>query len=63
MKNIRKYRLAAGLTQGQLAVQINKSVGCISQYESGIHSPPIPVAKKMAKILGCEWTELYDEEG
>ena len=63
MKNIKKYRLNAGLTQLQLAKKINKTEACISQYESGVHEPPRKVAMQIAEIVGCEWHEIYGDDG
>ena len=62
MNNIRAYRVRAGITQEQLAREINKSVASVSLYESGSHIPPIPVAKAIGKTLGCEWQKLFDED-
>ena len=62
MNKIRKFRQEAGITQAQLAAAIGKTVPCISQYENGIHIPPILVAMKIAKVLGCKWNELFEEE-
>lgn len=63
MNNIRMYRIKAGITQQQLAAAAKKSIPCISQYENGVHTPPIPVAKAMANVLGCKWYELLEEDG
>jgi len=62
MNQIRKYRLKAGISQKELAKGIKKTAGCVSQYESGIHIPPVPVAKRIAKIVGCNWADLYEDE-
>lgn len=62
MNRIKKYRLQVGMTQSQLAAAIKKTTACVSQYENGIHIPPIPVAKKIAKLVGCDWTEIYEED-
>ena len=61
MNNIRKYRLKAGITQGELAAGIHKTTGCVSQYENEVRLPPIPVAKKIAEILGCNLSELFED--
>lgn len=51
-------RLAAGMTQGQLA----EAVGCtqkdISRWERGVYSPRVDVLVKMAEVLGCSIDEL-----
>ena len=62
MRNIKKYRLRTGYSQGQVAKAIHKTASAVSQYESGIHLPPVPVAKKMAELYGCDWTEFFEED-
>ena len=43
---------------------IAKEVGVSQQYyslvESGKRTPSVPVAKKIAAILGFEWTRFFD---
>lgn len=46
----------------QLGKQIGKTEACICQYETGIRTPPVSVAKKLAKSLGCVWEELYEDD-
>lgn len=62
MSKIRILRKVKGLTQKQLGKQVGKTEACICQYESGFRHPPVSVAKKLAKSLGCEWSELYEDE-
>jgi transcriptional regulator with XRE-family HTH domain len=54
-------RLAAGMTQGQLA----EAVGCmqkdISRWERGVYSPRVDVLAKMAEALGCSIDELISK--
>lgn len=57
-EKLRAARLAAGLSQAQLA----EAVGCrqkdISRWESGLHEPGAGTLKKMAQALGCSMDEL-----
>lgn len=62
MRKIKKYRLEAGYTQQAVARALGKTNALISQYESGIHIPPVKTAKAMAKMYGCDWTEFYEED-
>lgn len=62
ISKIRRYRRRAGLTQTQVAKAIGKTVGCISQYETGMRGIPVPAAKKMAKLYGVPWSELYEDD-
>ena len=52
-------RVAAGMTQQQLA----DAVGCIRQHiskiETGENLPSVQVAIKIGKVLGIEWPTLY----
>ena len=58
----RRYRRMAGLTQRQVARAIGKTVGCISQYETGMRGIPVPAAKKMATLYGVPWSVLYEDD-
>ena len=62
VSRIRRYRRKAGLTQTQVANAVGNTVGCISQYETGLRGLPVPVAKKLAEIYGCKWTDLYEDD-
>ena len=57
-EKLKAARLAAGLTQTQLA----EAVGCkqkdISRYESGLHEPGALTLKKIAQVLGCSMDVL-----
>ena len=57
-EKLKAARLAAGMTQVQLA----EAVGCkqkdISRYESGLHEPGALTLKKMAQVLGCSMDDL-----
>jgi putative transcriptional regulator len=50
------------MTQMNLADQAGISRAYYSQIEQNYRSPSIRVAKKLADILGLEWTVFYDEE-
>lgn len=51
-------RLAAGMTQAQLA----EALGClgkdVSRWEHGVRTPRAETLLKMAKILGCTMEDL-----
>ena len=57
-EKLKAARIAAGLSQAQLA----EAVGClqkdISRYESGKHEPRALTLKKMAQALGCSMDDL-----
>lgn len=60
--NIRNLRLAAGLTQKQLAKKMNVDQSAVSLWESGKSNPQKKIHKKLAKVLGCTVDELLSNE-
>ncbi len=59
MKN---KRLEKGLTQKQLAELTGLTQSAISRYEKGTRRPTPEHAKLIAKVLGFDWTEFFEEE-
>ena len=57
-EKLKAARLAAGLTQGQLAERVGCHQKDISRWEAGTHEPRAPTLKKMAQALGCSMDEL-----
>lgn len=60
--NIKKLRIAAGLTQVQFAKKLNVDQSTVSLWESGKSKPQRKLHKKLAKLLGCTVDELLKEE-
>ncbi len=60
-KNISKVRRAAGLTQLQLAEQLNYSDKAVSKWESGASLPDIVVLKQIADLFGVSVDSLLSE--
>lgn len=58
---LRELRKKAGLTQQELAEVVGISRPAITCYETGRLSLDVKVAKKISKVLGCKWWELYEE--
>ncbi len=62
-KNIRKIRTAKGITQEQLAEQMNLTRQAISSWETGKTEPDSEAMKKMAEIFGCTLDDIiYGEK-
>lgn len=59
--NLRKIRLKNNLTQKQLSEKINVDRTTISKWESGENNPRMNMILKLAKILNCNISELFDE--
>lgn len=60
--NLKNYRKAAGLTQAEVAAELNLERSNISRYEANTYSPSIDVLKKMAKLFGVSLEQLLDNE-
>lgn len=62
MINLKEERMKKELSQSQLAEQCGVFRTNISNIEHGVTKPSIKLAKKIAKILGFDWTEFFDED-
>lgn len=51
---LRELRVAAGLTQRQLAERLCANVGWLSRLEGGIQEPPFSTALALAEVLGVD---------
>ena len=58
---MREKRKKLGLTQVQLSAKANVSVRSISHAEMGVRNPEVPIAKRVAAVLGENWTRFYEE--
>ena len=61
-KNIRKFRIAAGLTQKELARQVLVNSVNIAYFENGDKIPSIPTLVRIADILNCSIDKLLDRK-
>ena len=50
------------LTQEQLAKMVGISRTMITEIENGNANPSVEVAKKIASVLGFDWTRFYEDE-
>lgn len=57
---ITRARMAAGMTQGQLAQAIGQTQNDVSRWERGMHQPRTDVLLKIAGALGCTLEDLLD---
>jgi putative transcriptional regulator len=57
-EELRRRRIAAGLSQTALAEAVGKSGATISYIESGDRQPSPALLVKIARALGCESTDL-----
>ncbi|MFE9003243.1 helix-turn-helix transcriptional regulator [Streptomyces sp. NPDC007875] len=59
---LREARLAAELSPERLALQVERSVYSIHEYERGRVIPPIHVITRLAASVGCSLEDLLTEE-
>ena len=60
-ERLKKRRIAAGLTQVELATKVGVSARTIQNYESGFRKVNnIEIARKLAEVLGTNVDELLD---
>lgn len=60
--NLKRYRKAAGLTQAEVAAELNVERSNISRYEANSYSPSIDMLKKLATLFGISLEQLLDNE-
>jgi len=51
-----------GFTQEELAAKIGITRQHIGLIENGVVAPSVEVAKKIAAVLGFDWTRLYEDD-
>lgn len=60
-ENIKKYRLAKGLTQAMLSDRLNVSEKTVSSWEVNRTEPSIGYIEELASVLGCRKSDLIGE--
>lgn len=58
MRDARKER---NMTQRELGKAADVSFVSVCRYETGKITPSVRVAKKIAAVLGVEWTRFYED--
>ena len=61
MNNLRKLRLARGMTQEALAAKIGVTQSNLSRIENGDVQISLKLAQEIAKVLHCTLDELIGE--
>ena len=59
--NIRRIREEKGLSQAYVAERAGISQAMLCQVERGTKNPSLQVGVEIARLLGCEVSELVDE--
>lgn len=58
MNNLKTLRVAANLSQSELAKELGISRTAVSKWEHGVRFPSTEKLMKLAKIFGCTIEEL-----
>ena len=61
-ENIKKYRMASGYTQSDIAILLSVSPQAVSRWETGRGYPDTALLLKLAEILGITVDELLKGE-
>jgi putative transcriptional regulator len=59
---LKDIRAKKKLTQQEVANAANVDVTMISKIELGERRPSVEVAKKIASVLGFNWTRFFEDE-
>ncbi len=62
MIRIKESRCEKGLTCQHVATQVGISRSAYSNIENGKRRPSVDTAKKIAAVLGFDWTRFFDED-
>lgn len=60
--NIRKHRMAASISQEELAARMNVDQAYVSRLEGGQKNPTVSTMSQVAKSLGVKLNVLFDIE-
>ena len=59
---VRELREAKGLSQGELAGELDVSRQTINSIEVGRYVPSLPLALKLARFFGRQVEEMFDAD-
>lgn len=59
---LKENRIKKGLTMRQVSEASNISESFYSMIENGERRPSVETAKKIAAVLGFDWTMFYPDE-
>lgn len=63
MEWLKNIRVNKGKTQEQVAEQAQIARGAYANIENGERRPSVCSAKRIAAVLGFEWTRFFEEPG
>lgn len=60
---LKAIRESKNLSQEEISKAVDITQASYSNIENGKRTPSVAVAKKIAAVLGFDWTRFYDEAG
>ena len=61
--NLKAIRMSQKMTQVEVASQVGIAQSSYSNIEKGKWRPSVSSAKRIAAVLGFDWTRFYEEDG
>jgi transcriptional regulator with XRE-family HTH domain len=58
--NVRRERVAAGLTQERLAEKADLNIRTLQSIEAGEMNLLVTTAMRLQKAVGCDWRKLFE---
>ena len=58
---LREIRKEQKMSANQLARQVGVTRQAISRIELGLSKPSIELAKKLGRVLYCDWTVFFED--
>jgi len=58
--DLKELRKSANMTQKEVAKKVAIRRASYANIENGSRKPSVKVAKRVAKVLGFEWTQFYE---
>ncbi len=55
-------RISQGKTQQEIAREVGTSQGGYANIESGLREPSVEFAKRIATVLGFDWTRFFENQ-
>lgn len=62
MTGIKTYRLAANITQKELAERLHTTRSSVAMWETGESRPRAEKLPEIARLLGCSVDDLFKEQ-
>ena len=62
MSELKRIRTEQGISANKLAITCGVTRQHISNIELGKVKPSVEFAKKLGKVLGCDWTVFFKDD-